>query len=86
MRLSMYSVFDSVANVYGTPFFSQSDAVAKRSFRMLCEDPQSTVSRSLTDYSLYAIGMFDDENAQISPNPAITLVCRAADFMKRSDV
>lgn len=72
MRLLVYSVFDSKAGVYSHPFYAVSDGVAKRMFidavtgdhgpasagdGIFCKHPE--------DYSLCAIGGFDDVEGKI---------------------
>lgn len=82
MKLHIYSVFDSVANTYGTPFFAISDALAARSFGNLTLDPQSTVSLNPADFALYKIGCFYDDNANGEFIQPPMLICRALEFIR----
>lgn len=60
MKTKMYSLFDSKAAVYGTPFFMPNDATALRAFTELVNDRQSTVYKYPEDFTLFTFGEFDD--------------------------
>lgn len=58
----IFSIFDSKAAQYGRPFFTQNRASAQRSLQMeLRQDPKSVLAQYPTDFSLYILGMFDDD-------------------------
>lgn len=78
MHIKAYSVHDVCADAYGTPFFSMSDPVAARSFLQIADDPQSTIFRTPTDYTLYRIGYFDDESGLFVSEPTPVFVVRAS--------
>lgn len=61
MKTKMFSVYDSKMTLYGTPFFTPREAVAKRMFKDLVSDSNTTVSKNPEDFSLYYLGEFDDE-------------------------
>jgi len=67
MKLYLYSVLDSMAESYATPFLVMNDGLAKRSFRALCGDPLSMVAKSPADFHLYKVGVFDTDNGIIEP-------------------
>lgn len=74
MKLNVYSVFDSKAAVYGTPFFQVNDMVAMRSFSQLANDSNSSVNRFPEDYTLYLIGYYDDSVGEVKgcePKPLL---------------
>ncbi|NTW98996.1 MAG: hypothetical protein HGB35_03530 [Geobacteraceae bacterium] len=58
MILNIYTLYDSVADSYLTPFFMASDAEAKRAFANLVNDRQSLVSKTPADYILMKNGMY----------------------------
>lgn len=60
MMLQMYSIYDSKAEVYNTPFFSKTHGEAERSFKTLTNDPKSQVNQYPEDFDLYHIGEYDD--------------------------
>lgn len=84
MLTSAYSVHDSVADFFGTPFFSTNDNVAIRSFSALVHDPQSFVSRNPGDFTLYRIGTFDDKTGLFEKFDIPFMVTRATSLLNSS--
>lgn len=60
MKILVFSVYDSKAQAYGTPFFMQSVGTAVRMFSDLVNEPKTTVAAHPEDYTLFQIGEFDD--------------------------
>lgn len=85
MRLKAYSIKDSVADCYGTPFFAISDPVATRSFFQVADDPQSAISQHPSDYTLYRIGFFDDETGALFTHDTPVFLARASAKSVRVD-
>lgn len=67
MKNKIYSIYDEKAEVFNTPFFSQNDNIAIRSFQDLANDPQSTIYRHPEDYKLYELGVFEDDAGKVIP-------------------
>lgn len=67
MHLNAYSVYDNKALVYGVPFFAPTDGAAVRSFRDLANDPNTTVGRHPSDFSLFSVGSYDDAKGTLLP-------------------
>lgn len=65
MLINMYVIHDKLSGVYNKPFYLQNDQVAQRSAKQLLSDPNSEISRSPEDYTLFKIGTFDDTSATI---------------------
>lgn len=87
MIMKMYSVFDSKLAVFGRPWFSQRDAAAIREFSDAVNDgsnPNNQWFRHPEDFSLFSIGEFDDENAELIPQNPVNLVTASA--LKQLDV
>ena len=74
MRLMVYTIYDTAAKAYMRPFFLQSDGQAIRSFSDLALDADHEVGRHPEDYSLYRIGFFDDNTAEIFPDQKECLI------------
>lgn len=74
MITKMFSVYDSKAQVFGTPFCFGTVGLALRAFTDLAKDPQSTVSRYPMDFCLFQVGEFDDnKGVVISVAPHVNL-------------
>lgn len=62
MKLNIYSVFDTVAQVFNKPFTDINNDTAKRIFiQSAQEDPNKN------DYVLYWLGSFTDHDGDIIP-------------------
>jgi len=82
MKLTIFSVFDTKASVFGTPFFMPSVGTAVRAFGDLVQDPKSTVNRHPSDFILYEIGEFDDNSSQCVSLPTPRHLAHASDFVQ----
>lgn len=60
MQLKAYSIRDSKAEVFNTPFFSKTHGEAERNFQQLTKDSNSMVNKYPEDYDLYHLGTYDD--------------------------
>lgn len=60
MRLKVFAIRDTKAEVYNTPFYQQSHGEAERNFQTLVNDNKSTVSQYPEDFDLYFLGEYDD--------------------------
>lgn len=67
MRLNVYTIFDTAAGAYMRPFFLQSDGQATRSFKDLALDAEHAVGQHPEDYSLWRIGIYDDNKGELVP-------------------
>lgn len=81
MQLQAFSVFDSKAQLFLQPFYSQTVGTALRSFAMAANDAQHQFHLHAGDYSLFHLGAFNQDTAQftalaapINLGLAITLV------------
>lgn len=62
----VFSVFDSKAGSFSTPFFSVNKAVALRDFGQAVNDQKSQLFLYPEDYILFELGSFDDSTGVIS--------------------
>ena len=76
MKLSMYAIWDSAAEYYSRPILLNNDEVALRSCHEWMMDADSHIRKSPQDYTLFNIGTYDDETAQIVPADKFEVVCR----------
>lgn len=67
MQMNVYSIHDRAAGVYTRPFFMQADAAALRSFQDLAADKEHEISRHPGDYTLFRVGLWNDNTAEIMP-------------------
>lgn len=69
MHLTSYSVYDSKMKLYLPPFFTERDEIAVRSFCDLAIDPNHTFGRHPADFTLFKIGIFDQETGILEDIP-----------------
>ena len=67
MQLRVYALLDTKAQYFGIPFFCQSDGEAVRACMEAANDMRSTIGRYPTDFSLFRIGHYDNQTAQLVP-------------------
>lgn len=67
MKLNAYTIYDTAAAAYMRPFFMQSDGQAVRMFRDIATDAEHEVGKHPEDYSIFRIGIFDDNKGQFIP-------------------
>lgn len=63
MKLIAFSIYDEKAAAYLPPFFFPNDLVAQRAFHANVNDPNHMFGKYPSDYTLFQVGIFDDEKA-----------------------
>lgn len=86
MNLKVFSVRDSKAGVYNTPFFQHQIGEAERTFRKLVNDNQSMISQFPDDYDLYYLGDYDDQTGVINALQTPQHIVKAVNLMPLTDV
>ncbi len=66
MKLNIYTIFDTASGLYLRPFFNTSDGAALRAFSDIATDPDHEVGKHPEDYSLFRIGIYDDNTAVLT--------------------
>lgn len=86
MKAKICVIYDSKAEGYMQPFFSQASGAAIRAFSDELNNPQSQ-NRSLhdhpEDYTLFEIGTWDDKEGRIEPYTAPQALIRGVDVTER---
>lgn len=62
---SIFSVYDSKANLWHQPFFARNAAVASRMFEQAVNDPATEFHKFAGDYVLFEIGEWNENEGQI---------------------
>lgn len=68
MKILTYSVRDSKAERYISPFYAPTRAVAQRMFETAANTPGENFNAHSGDFTLFEIGTFDDETGILTPN------------------
>lgn len=77
MTLKIFSIRDSKAEVFNTPFFQKTHGEAERTFKELANDEKSMICKYPEDYDLYYLGEYNDQNGLISPLPTPQHITKA---------
>ena len=87
--LNMYSVYDSAAMIYTTPFYFHLDTEAVRVVESGLTDKNTYLARSPQDFALYKVGKFDEQTGQVisfeNPEKIITAVEILKSMIKRDE-
>lgn len=67
--MRIYAVLDCKAEAYLQPIFAPTNAVAKRIFIEAALDQNHNFHKYAADYTLFEIGKFDEETANITAIP-----------------
>lgn len=61
----VFSIRDTKANAYLTPFFMVNEAMAIRAITDLVNDPDHSFCKHSEDYALYSLGVYDDATGKL---------------------
>jgi len=86
MKTNIFSIFDEKAQAFTSPFFQPAVGQAMRAFNDLVVDSKTTIYSHPEDFSLYHIGVFDDNDAQVESFPQPRLLARATEFSVKKSV
>lgn len=74
MKVQIFATFDNKAKAYNQPFFMLNTDMAIRSFTDAVINPETQYHQNPLDYTLFHIGQYDDENAQIETQSVEMLI------------
>lgn len=78
--MNIYSIRDARTG-FLHPTFEVNDAVAARNFEHAVVNSDSVLFSHASDFSLYRLGLFDEESGQITPDPMPVFVINGADVL-----
>jgi len=68
MVKKIYTIYDEKSEAYLQPFFLDTNGQAVRAVVDCLSDPNHNFARHTSDYTLFYIGEFDDQDATITVN------------------
>jgi hypothetical protein len=74
MKLQAYAVYDAKAMMFNRPVFAVQDGEAVRTFCDAVAHPDHHFNKHPEDYSLFRIGTYKDDNAEIVDEPNVQLI------------
>jgi hypothetical protein len=66
MIKKMYSIYDVKAEAFFPPFYTETEGLALRMIMETLSDPNSNLSKYPADFTLFYLGEFDDNTAEIT--------------------
>ena len=82
----IFTVFDSKAAAYLTPFYAQTKGVAIRQFSdAINGDPTHNFARHPEDFTLFELGTYDDNTATFLTHETPQSIGVAVEFLKQKD-
>lgn len=83
MQLLAFSIRDSKAEVFYTPFFSKTHGEAERNFRQAVNDEKTTLNKYPEDFDLYYLGKYDDNTGKLESLDTPSHVIKAVNVIMR---
>lgn len=71
MTQKIFTVYDSKAEAYLPPFYTQATGLALRSFEAAANKPDHDFCKYPADYTLFELGTFDEQTANFTFLPAM---------------
>ena len=62
LKVKVFTVYDSKAEVFLPPFYQQTTGLAVRAFSSACNDSGHDFNKYAEDFTLFEIGEFDQED------------------------
>jgi len=85
VKLQVFTVYDSKAEAYIQPWYSQTLGTAIRSFEQAVNNEEHDFFKFAADYTLFHLGDFDQSTAEFTALPSpVNLGC-ALTFIKGKD-
>lgn len=67
MELKAFTIYDSAAEIFNTPFYARTLGEAERQFTQLVNDDKSVPAQRPEHFDLFHIGTYDDNTGKMSP-------------------
>lgn len=83
MIYKMFSIRDSKAGIFHTPFYKTTHGEAERDFRSACNDQKSMMYTYPEDFDLYYSGEYNDQSGLVSPIDTPQHVIKAVQCVKK---
>lgn len=80
----MYSIRDTKAEVYYTPWYKNTHGEAERAFLELAEDGKSTINKHPEDFDLYFVGEYDDTTGKLTPLDTPQHIVKAINIVRKT--
>ena len=73
MKQKIFTIYDSKAGAYLTPFFLHNEAMAIRIFQDCVNDIKHQFGKHPEDYTMFSVGSWDDEKTKFLTNNPVAM-------------
>lgn len=84
--MKIFSIFDSKSEAFHVPFYKKAKGEALRDFQDLANDPETSVCKYASDFTLFELGEFNEQTGIITVLPTPMSLGLAQDYKKLSDL
>jgi len=78
--MKIFTIYDSKAEAYLTPFFLKTNALAIREFETVSNQPESNFCKYPEDYTLFLLGEYSEETAIFTMEKTAVPLGKAIEF------
>ena len=82
MEQKIFSIRDSKADYYTTPFFVKTMGEAERMFKDIIRDEKSQLNKHPEDFDLYYMGLYDDNTGKWTCLDILQHMHKAIEFVE----
>lgn len=82
MVQKLYSVYDSKASYFLTPWPCRNDGMARREFAGVCSNPDSPMGKFPADFVLFQVGEYDDHDAKLTSAVPPVRLCDGVEVLQ----
>lgn len=84
-KVKMFAPYDSKLKVWMNPMFFLHTGQAERAWGEIVNDKNSLPGKHPSDFVLYQVGEFDDDNGSVLPLAAPVQVCTSLSVMRKPE-
>lgn len=86
MQFKIFTVYDCKAEAYLPPFYMAKSGQAVRAFSDMANDPTHAFYKHAEDYTLFQLGVFDDNSATFDLHASPLAMCKAIEHKKQREM
>ena len=83
MIKKMYSIYDQKAGVFNNPFYKTTHGEAERDFTTAVNDEKTTLNQYPTDFDLYYLGDYNDQDGKFTTLDTPQHVVKAVQVLRQ---
>lgn len=83
MKLKAFAIWDQKAECYLQPSFHPTKGLAVRELQNILANGNNPIAKYPSDFTLFEIGEYDNDDAKLYPHPAPVSVGPALEFVEQ---